>query len=269
MTALGLSQYTTALRCWLGDPSNHLSRATSSQLDKQLGVRHPLHRKKLQLAIASRMGSYPSLAATSPSERIEGSTASASWISQWLDDVGLPQYKDAFHEACVDPRVLNVLTWEDLAFLKVTSLLHAVSIKRGIQVLTLEPLINIAELKGKVLREHNFDSSVLLRRSNSSPTFNDSANNNINNNSGSNGVAQEVERWTNHRVMEWLKTVDLSEYAPNLRGSGVHGALLVYEVRFNAEVLAALLSIPASKTLLRRHLNTHFKVNTSLYRDNY
>ncbi|XP_018020804.1 uncharacterized protein LOC108677154 isoform X4 [Hyalella azteca] len=243
MTALGLSQYTTALRCWLGDPSNHLSRATSSQLDKQLGVRHPLHRKKLQLAIASRMGSYPSLAATSPSERIEGSTASASWISQWLDDVGLPQYKDAFHEACVDPRVLNVLTWEDLAFLKVTSLLHAVSIKRGIQV----------------LREHNFDSSVLLRRSNSSPTFNDSANNNINNNSGSNGVAQEVERWTNHRVMEWLKTVDLSEYAPNLRGSGVHGALLVYEVRFNAEVLAALLSIPASKTLLRRHLNTHFK----------
>ena len=40
-------------------------------------------------------------------------------------------------------------------------------------------------------------------------------------------VANEVVYWTNHRVMEWLRSVDLSEYAPNLRGSGVHGALMV------------------------------------------
>ena len=32
--------------------------------------------------------------------------------------------------------------------------------------------------------------------------------------------------------MEWLRHVDLSEYAPNLRGSGVHGALLVLEARW-------------------------------------
>ena len=32
--------------------------------------------------------------------------------------------------------------------------------------------------------------------------------------------ASEVALWTNHRVMEWLRSVDLSEYAPNLRGSG-------------------------------------------------
>ena len=37
---------------------------------------------------------------------------------------------------------------------------------------------------------------------------------------------------------------DLSEYAPNMRGSGVHGALLVLEPRFTAELLATLLSIP-------------------------
>jgi len=30
--------------------------------------------------------------------------------------------------------------------------------------------------------------------------------------------------------MEWLRSIDLSEYAPNLRGSGVHGALMVYNV---------------------------------------
>lgn len=27
--------------------------------------------------------------------------------------------------------------------------------------------------------------------------------------------------------MEWLRSVDLAEYAPNLRGSGVHGGLIV------------------------------------------
>jgi hypothetical protein len=33
--------------------------------------------------------------------------------------------------------------------------------------------------------------------------------------------------WTNGRVVEWLRLVDLAEYAPNLRGNGVHGALMV------------------------------------------
>ena len=65
--------------------------------------------------------------------------------------------------------------------------------------------------------------------------------------------------WTNHRVMEWLKEVDLAEYAPNLRGSGVHGALILYEPRFDDVLLADLLSIPSNKTLLRRHLSIHFK----------
>lgn len=37
----------------------------------------------------------------------------------------------------------------------------------------------------------------------------------------------EVIQWSNHRVMEWLRAVDLAEYAPNLRGSGVHGGLIV------------------------------------------
>ncbi len=52
--------------------------------------------------------------------------------------------------------------------------------------------------------------------------------------------------------------VDLAEYAPNLRGSGVHGALVMLEPKFNAELLASILSIPGSKTLLRRHLSIHF-----------
>lgn len=69
----------------------------------------------------------------------------------------------------------------------------------------------------------------------------------------------DVLLWTNGRVTEWLRLVDLAEYAPNLRGSGVHGALMILDPRFTAESLAALLSIPTSKTLLRRHLATHFQ----------
>ncbi|MEE6477492.1 hypothetical protein FKM82_011536 [Ascaphus truei] len=60
--------------------------------------------------------------------------------------------------------------------------------------------------------------------------------------------------------MEWLRSVDLAEYAPNLRGSGVHGGLMVLEPRFNVETMAQLLNIPPNKTLLRRHLATHFNL---------
>ena len=45
--------------------------------------------------------------------------------------------------------------------------------------------------------------------------------------SQSNFTPAEISQWTNHRVMEWLRSVDLAEYAPNLRGSGVHGGLMV------------------------------------------
>lgn len=33
-----------------------------------------------------------------------------SLISGWLDDIGLPQYKDQFHEARVDGRMIQYLT---------------------------------------------------------------------------------------------------------------------------------------------------------------
>lgn len=72
-------------------------------------------------------------------------------------------------------------------------------------------------------------------------------------------TCSEVSVWSSHRIMEWLRSIDLSEYAPNLRGSGVHGALILYENAFNADLFATLLSIPTSKTLLRRHISAKFK----------
>ena len=68
----------------------------------------------------------------------------------------------------------------------------------------------------QVLRQCHFEPTCLKRRSSL----------------GSEDMTNEVVFWTNHRVMEWLRSVDLAEYAPNLRGSGVHGALMVYEARY-------------------------------------
>lgn len=48
----------------------------------------------------------------------------------------------------------------------------------------------------------------------------------------------EISQWTNHRVMEWLRSVDLAEYAPNLRGSGVHGGVMVRRGEKSPFVLA-------------------------------
>jgi hypothetical protein len=94
----------------------------------------------------------------------------------------------------------------------------------------------------QVLRELEFEFDGLQRRS-------------VN---GNGADDTHVILWTNHRVMEWLRIVDLAEYAPNMRGSGVHGGLMICEGRFTSELLATLLSIPPAKTLLRRHLTTHF-----------
>ena len=75
------------------------------------------------------------------SARVTGETTSnagekldQTWVLRWLDDVGLPQYKDAFSEARIDGRVLDCITYDDLAFLRLTNLLHVTSLKRGIQV---------------------------------------------------------------------------------------------------------------------------------------
>ena len=129
-----------------------------------------------------------------------------SVLSEWLDDIGLPQYKDIFHEAKVDGRMLYHLNSEDIHNLSIHSELHYLSIKRAIHV----------------LRLNNFDTQCLRRRPSGDERLDKS----------------EVMLWTNHRIMEWLRSIDLSEYAPNLRGSGVHGGLMMFEPRFNSTVLA-------------------------------
>jgi hypothetical protein len=39
----------------------------------------------------------------------------------WLEDIGLPHYKDAFSDACVDGRMLNYLTLVSMQHYHLTS----------------------------------------------------------------------------------------------------------------------------------------------------
>ncbi|XP_066494722.1 liprin-beta-2 isoform X3 [Tiliqua scincoides] len=213
----GLGQYVIFARQWV-TTGHTLLTATPQDMEKELGIKQPLHRKKLVLAVK----------AINTKQDDKSAQLDHIWVTRWLDDIGLPQYKDQFHESRVDGRMLQYLTVNDLLFLKVTSQLHHLSIKCAIHV----------------LHVNNFNPHCLRRRpadeNNLSPS--------------------EVVQWSNHRVMEWLRSVDLAEYAPNLRGSGVHGGLIILEPRFNGDTLAMLLNIPPQKTLLRRHLTTNFNV---------
>lgn len=213
----GLGLYVNMARAWISSGQT-LLQASQLDLERELGIKHPLHRKKLQLALQA-LGSE---------EEDNKGKLDYNWVTRWLDDIGLPQYKTQFDEGRVDGRMLHYMTVDDLLSLKVGSVLHHLSIKRAIQV----------------LRLNNYEPNCLRRRP--------SDENNIS--------PAEISQWTNHRVMEWLRSVDLAEYAPNLRGSGVHGGLMVLEPRFNVETMALLLNIPPNKTLLRRHLATHFNL---------
>ncbi|XP_060741256.1 liprin-beta-2b isoform X5 [Tachysurus vachellii] len=213
----GLGHYVPMASQWVSSGQTLLS-ASPHDFEKELGMKHPLHRKKLQLALHSFT--------TRQSEK--SAELDYIWVTRWLDDIGLPQYKDQFHEGRVDGRMLRYLTVNDLLILKVTSQLHHLSIKCAIHVLY------VNKFNPNCLKRRPGDESQML----TSPS--------------------DVVQWSNHRVMEWLRSVDLAEYAPNLRGSGVHGGLIILEPRFNSDTLAMLLNIPPQKTLLRRHLNTNF-----------
>lgn len=97
---------------------------------------------------------------------------------RWLDDIGLPQHKDAFSNARIDGRMLHRLTLEDLAILHVTSSLHAASLRRAIQV----------------MRDNKWNPDCLIRRSYNQHLDEDKT--------SECDLAKDMHLWTAHRVME-------------------------------------------------------------------
>ncbi|XP_045763639.1 liprin-beta-1 isoform X5 [Maniola jurtina] len=244
LESLGLESYVGLARTWLNaspDARGLLASASHTTIEKELAIKHPLHKKKIVLALSDLLGGHgdPLLTAAG---RLD-----TAWTLRWLEDVGVCGARAAAADAALDGRGLHRLTHTDLhTHLRVAHALHALSIRRGIQV----------------LRDNKFNPETMIRRAPESEVVEVSI-------EGEQETActpaAELARWSSHRVMQWLKEIDLAEYAPNLRGAGVHGGLMLLEPRFTAELLAALLNIPANKTLLRRHLTQRF--NDLLGRD--
>ncbi|XP_063595099.1 trichohyalin-like isoform X4 [Penaeus indicus] len=198
-----------------------LLELSDSELESGLGISHPMHRKKLRLAIEElrepRLTRFPRISALNH-----------TWVSsEWLPDLGLPQYADAFANNLVDGRLLEALTKKELEkHLGVHRKFHQASIIHGVHLL-------------RIVR---FDRQVLAERRRQCEH-----------------VDCDPVVWTNVRWVRWARSVDLAEYADNLKDSGVHGALVVLESSFTADTMATALGIPQSKNIIRRHLATEME----------
>ncbi|KAM6929770.1 kazrin-A isoform 2-T2 [Lycodopsis pacificus] len=195
---------------------------TDEDLELGLGVSSLMHRRKLRLAIEDYRDA----------ENGRGLSKAADmdhhWVAKaWLSDVGLPQYSQAFHNHLVDGRLLNSLTRRDLErHLNITKKFHQVSLLLGIELLHLLNFDKEALQARRIQCEHqNVDPLV----------------------------------WTSHRVMKWIKEIDLREFAESLLSSGVHGAVMVLDPTFNIDAMATALGIPSNKHMVRRHLVEEMK----------
>ncbi|XP_016337905.1 kazrin-like [Sinocyclocheilus anshuiensis] len=196
---------------------------TDEDLQLGLGINSPMHRRKLRLAIEDYR----------EAENGRGLSKAADmdhhWVSKtWLSDVGLPQYSQVFHNQLVDGRVLNSITRRDLeTIFNVTNKFHVTSILSAIQLLQML----------------NFDKETIQARR-----------------------AQCENRdldpvvWTSHRVIKWIRDIDLKEYADSLQNSGIHGAVMVLDPTFSADTMAKALDIPSNKHMIHRHLYEEMKV---------
>jgi hypothetical protein len=195
---------------------------TVSELEKELNMKNSIHKKRLQCLLNRIQRNTSNIV-----EAADG--MDVHQVVLWLDEVGLPQFRDVFLENFVDGQMLLCLSAQDLVELRMTSAMNHASIARGIQF----------------LRSIDFCVHRLEKQFNAELTQKCP-------------IPKEVEKWAHSCVVQWLKSIDLAEFTPNLAFSGVHGALMTHEWTFTAESLAECLQIPAHKTLLRRHLTTHF-----------
>jgi hypothetical protein len=57
--------------------------------------------------------------------------------------------------------------------------------------------------------------------------------------------------WSNERVIRWVQSIGLKDYANILLESGVHGALVALDDNFDHTSLALLIQIPNQSTQVR------------------
>ena len=60
--------------------------------------------------------------------------------------------------------------------------------------------------------------------------------------------------WTNDHVIEWVVSIGMQYYAPNLKETGVHGGVLALDNDFDHDKLAMALQIPLTDIEVTRRV---------------
>uniref|UniRef100_A0ABM0M9T0 Liprin-alpha-4-like n=1 Tax=Saccoglossus kowalevskii TaxID=10224 RepID=A0ABM0M9T0_SACKO len=69
---------------------------------------------------------------------------------------------------------------------------------------------------------------------------------------------KDVFVWSNERIIKWVNSVGLRDYATNLIESGVHGGLIALDESFDHNALALALQIPTQNSQARQILEREF-----------
>ena len=75
----------------------------------------------------------------------------------------------------------------------------------------------------------------------------------------------DVMVWANDRVIKWVQSIGLKEFANNLLESGVHGALVALDETFDHNSLALALQIPTTNLQVLAFICTMYNKTVCYY----